>query len=323
MPMIFTIRKYIPPLILLFGLMGNIWSFAVYRRETMKHSVMGVFLRALAIVDNFVLVTVYPYIWLQFVYHMDVMAKSIYICKTLHFLQGWSLDMSGCVLAVISVERLIGIWLPYRHKLWYTQTKAVIILAILGIAVAAIETTKIINFKIISHTTPHNISIQWCTIEKNMILFIWQEFCMIFMLPSLIIIICNACIMYRFAIAARARSQLSHVTKKRNVSTALTLFAISLVYLISTGSCCIYVLLLQIGVIHTHNVKVYSVMLILLPTNSAVNFLLYSATGTQFRAEVKAMLCEMWPCSCIKGHQPRDECERSATRSTTMQSTTV
>ncbi len=115
-----------------------------------------------------------------------------------------------------------------------------------------------------------NESVKWCFIEHNVDAFIWEEFCMLFMLPFLVIAICNACFMYKIAAAARSRSQISQVAKKINTSTAVTLFMISLVYMICTGGHATYAILLQTGVIKTHNKAVYTVWAILLPTNSAV-----------------------------------------------------
>ena len=132
--------------------------------------------------------------------------------------------------------------------------------------------------------------------RKNALIWHWANLVMYFLVPFIVIFICNVFIIYGLRRAAINRKKKFNQEDKKISSTTVMLVVVGVVYLLTISPSGIYLIGYSYNVWPNHTVYdvaklylVYAITLQLTYINSAINFLLYCCTGSKFRLALREL----------------------------------
>ena len=313
-----VIWKVVPPVLILFGSIGNILSIVVLTRKSIRNSATALYLTFLAFSDILVLYTGLLRQWIFYVFEYDIRHLSEAVCKIHLWLVYTSLDFSAWILMALTMERVMATWWPFRaRRLCSRLNAAVIIMAILFLLLAI---NSHFMYGMI-HETNVNENGTVSTVEKCLAVnegyidffrkvWSWIDFGMFCLFPLSVIVVGNICILANVMRSQRRLSAVSlqqEETRSRRRSSSgrggtlssLTamLLVLNTVFLITTLPISVY----NIGYNHwvyTSNHQTiaslelwWAIVNMLMYTNNSVNFLLYCLSGSRFRKEAQKHFC--------------------------------
>ena len=112
--LLFTnIFGYSLPILLGMGAIGNVFSFIIFSRNKFRKTSFSLYFRVLAICDTFTLLyTIYD--MRKEMFGIDLQNGSFYWCKTAYYWLYSIAPVSGWLLVVISMERMLSIIRPNK-----------------------------------------------------------------------------------------------------------------------------------------------------------------------------------------------------------------
>ena len=312
------IWKVVPPILILFGTIGNILSIVVLTRKSIKASTTALYLTFLAFSDLLVLHTGLLRQWLNYLTEYDVRHTSEAACKIHIWLVYSSLDFSAWILIAVTLERVISTWCPHSAKTKCNRKYATIL--IISIMFLSLALNSHLLFGMVNKVTIDDKgqikTIDRCaTIDPMYANFFnvtwpWIDLCAFCLIPFTVIVVGNSCILFkviksRQKAKSRIRPSLrsthkssSHIGPTNSSMTAM-LFTLNMVFLFTTSPVSIY----NIGYPHWLSGASeptiaslefwWAVVNMLMYTNNSINFLLYCLSGSRFRQEVKRLFCSM------------------------------
>lgn len=303
------------PIVILAGIAGNLLTLAVILRQRASSSSMGVFLSALAVSDIIFILNSPLRNWiLNGLEKTDVRTISELGCKFSVFFTYSSAQFSSWILVAVTCERLVSVVLPHRVKLGCTTRAArVVIAAIFG-------TLVLLNGHIFyghgQSTIPYlDGSCEAIDVDYNNFwtkVWPWIDFAVTFAVPSIILIISNAVIIYKVRESAMKRRLLSikHKTSgsegsQRGVTAIL--ITLTVAFFICLTPVQVYFIYFPyslddalekyfcvdwpaFAVFVDRHFFLNAIVNILSYINATCNFFLYVLSGTRFRREVVALL---------------------------------
>ncbi len=106
----------------------------------------SIFFRALAVMDSILLISMLSRYWALAQFGYDIGDANMFMCRFHPYLLYWSRDLSGWILAVIAVERYMGVSRPHWNKIVFTRKRAI------GILVGFLFVFALLNISLpISH----------------------------------------------------------------------------------------------------------------------------------------------------------------------------
>jgi len=312
------ILLYVPPILLVVGTFGNIFSFYILLKSTKSATNASTYsyLSVLALMDLLVLYIGLLRLWIgQFM--IDIEDTNIVLCKVVKFLGYVCSDASVWLIVAMTIERAIVVTFPLKAtRICNTKYSR---MCIVGICVIFVFVNCHFLWSLeLTHYTFNDTVIAECeaTVSYKMLvedIWPWVDAALYSLLPSLIIIVLNCIIIKNVISAKNARNVLRQEstlfrrncllsTQSRNreqVSRKITLMllAISFTFLVTT-------LPMNIGLIYTSvlgvpddNASLVKTQLVntiaemLMYTNHSINFFLYCATGKKFRSHFKTFIC--------------------------------
>ena len=305
------IWKVVPPILILFGTIGNILSIVILTRKAIKVSTTALYLSFLAVSDLIVLYTGLLRQWLIYLFDYDVRHISEATCKIHIWLLYTSLDFSAWIVMVVTMERAISAWFPHTAKSKCNRKSAtVIVITILCFLIVlnshllygmvnSVETDEKGNVLTVLKCSTINTMYQ----EFFDLIWPWIDLCVFCLLPFSVIVIGNCSILYKVVKSQRkAKSRIvpssntsnnNHQTSPKHLSMTAMLFTLNMVFLFTTSPVSIY----TIGYPHwvSHETQQmyatldfwWAAVNMLMYTNNTLNFVLYCMSGTRFRREVK------------------------------------
>lgn len=270
-----------------------------------NRSVCSIYFRALAVMDSILLILMLSRYWAIAQFDYDIGDANMFMCQFHPYLMYWSRDLSGWILTVIAVERYMGVTHP--HNTMFTRKRAIGILLVLFVSSA------LLNIGLpISHgmKEEHNdiesqdyvpMTEGYCCIivqYHHFIQQIWPYFDLIkqSLLPFLIILTCNANIIYTTIKAKYVRNRDMNSSKHNQSLVGMTvlLISVSIVYLICTLTSASLYIMRQNLVYKYSNIdmpayieaesELYVAFAVMsMAINSASNFPLYCLSGPKFR----------------------------------------
>ena len=255
----------------------------------MKNSNVSVFLRSLAVVDSLALLIKVPNAWYFGMFGTYLDDLDWWLCKFYAFLTSIFMDLSGWILSLFAIDRLICTHLPCRYKL--LLTKRVIVTAL----IMASLFTVLVNL-VLPLTAFYDKDIPVCHFILDG-MFIWQiaDFLKYCVLPFLIILCCNIAIIRDLVRTVLYRRQHLNLqsTQPAISRTYILLISVSFSYLLLTAPTSIYSLI--INTIWANfswkkyaRIYLFRAFAILFTTlNHSCNFFLYCMSGKTFRGELK------------------------------------
>ena len=121
------IWQTVPPVLIVFGTVGNVLSMIVLTRGTLKHLVSSTYLLSLSVVDLLVLYIGLLRQWLRYLVGFDIRTAANWICKMHSCLQYIVLDVSVWLLTMFTIERLIPTMSPFSNRIICTKQRARVI----------------------------------------------------------------------------------------------------------------------------------------------------------------------------------------------------
>ncbi|CAH1779776.1 unnamed protein product [Owenia fusiformis] len=135
-----NIYKYGGIILLVIGIIGNVLSMIVLLRKKFRTTTTGVYLFALSVTDCTVI------IWAQFLRHalrgltgIDLPNQYPWFCKLWYFIIKVTTTASGWLLAALTIERVLGIYMPLKWRIYSTTQNARIGIIAIYISLAGIN----------------------------------------------------------------------------------------------------------------------------------------------------------------------------------------
>lgn len=295
---------YLPPILLVIGTLGNIFSFYVFWQPTMRKSLASWFFRVLAVVDTLCL----HYGLLTFyVPHMmgyDLIPRHMLGCKIENWLKYVFPQLSAWVLVLLTVERLIGVTWPHKAKQLCTKQRAIACLIAIFTILLSLNFTPLIIEEICCGCYNGTWQCQCCTDLANPFVIKLQnivqpviDILLMSMLPFIIMISCNIMIIYKAFFSQR----LLKVNKNNPhlVTMTVTLILVVFVFILLTAPFCAYSIARMYITNKDHEPTIpylqvfYLTVGMLRYVNNSINFFLYALSGRPFRMEIMKIFCHV------------------------------
>ena len=301
------IGKYILFILFIFGCVGNLLSFAVMIRRTMRSSSTAFYMAALALADTLVMVTGCLRRWALEAFEEDLLNVSAAACSTINFIQYWSFDVAVWILVVMTIDRTIVVTSPLKAYVHTTRRRAVIALVSVMVICALIN----IHF---FFTTEYWPEMRLCTGKEDYYEFYsavwtWVDATVYSFLPFVLLLAMNIIIIVFLSKANVKKQNMTNIFKdkrKQEQKNAIKSRKLSIMLLSVTSA----FILLTGPAVMTHILReerenffnqenptdiaryilVRQIMRVLLYMNHSINFLLYCVTGSKFRNELTAMI---------------------------------
>ena len=113
----YHINEYIVPILLVIGFLGNTMAIIVMQRKAFEKHTICLIITALAVSDNITCCMIpfnkaFVMQWLGY----DIRSHDAVVCKVFFWFWRTSKLASSWFVALISVERFIAVWLPFRAR---------------------------------------------------------------------------------------------------------------------------------------------------------------------------------------------------------------
>ena len=310
---------YVPPVLLVVGTFGNVFSFCVLI-ENLKKASTYTYFSALAIADLLVLYVGLLRIWVGQL-SVDIEDESDFLCKLMIFLGYFTSHVSVWLIVAVTMERAIVVSFPLHVpricNIRYARSLIVCLFVVfVGINVHFFWTVKLsyIQFNETTlakcHAAPNHI-------ELNEVYWPWIDAILYSFLPFTLILILNAMIIKNVIMARRNRNALQQqyvlTTRNRSIPArrsqceksrkiTIMLLAVSFTFIFTTLPMNSLLIYKSVFIVDDDDEKfarmklLYTIAELLMYSNHSVNFFLYCATGRKFRDQFVALFSR-----CLSG----------------------
>lgn len=284
------------------GILGNIFTIIVFSRKAFSQSLTSFLFRALAILDSIALLESLDTIFAMS--NLPLITYSKWTCRFGLWCTNTCKTCASWVLVGISVERCICVCLPHRANSICTHRRGKLYLALIIIISLTVFSTSMLYYT--SELVPKRMA-SYCIalhLEGSLLYYYnnidpWISLALYSIVPFVIIIFLNICIIAGLIRSSRLHSSLTTGTENNAPSmTGLTfmLISISIVFVICTAPWCIYWLRNFIWEIDDEMLYqmnlLWALSWVLSQMNHSVNFIMYCISGSRFRHEFKMMFCK-------------------------------
>ncbi|XP_061166542.1 probable G-protein coupled receptor 139, partial [Saccostrea echinata] len=300
------LRRYIPPFLIIIGLVGNVMSFFILRHKSMARHSTNVFLAALSIADLIVLFIGLFRLWIGEILENDFIHVSDFMCKFVNLLTYSSSQFSAWLVFAVTVERYIVVCHALQATRWCSRERArktVVLLAIIFI---------LINSHLIWTIGIRTDMGQKCDGLKNYEFLVrkvwpWIDAALYSTIPVISISFFNILIIRQVIRATHSRRSLQHAPlnkielkrRSKNKSSKLTVMLLTISF-----AFCVTTLPMNVVMIASYQVSnnpkemakfwlVRTTAELLMYLNHSMNFFLYCATGHKFRSIVLRIVCRI------------------------------
>lgn len=294
------IWKYVSPLLIILGTVGNILAITVLSRRRSRNNSTAIFLCALGVSDIILLNTELLREWMLAVFDFDIRTSGNAVCKIHIFFVYLSCHCSSWFLVAVTCERFLGVWFPHKVKHKCTPKTSFIVIAVIVGILVLLNFNMFISMEIIEIKIDNETSIFTCDVSHEYSV-IWHSIhlCVFCLLPFTILLICNCSVIIRLVKRTRQRRSKKAVEDSKNdkttqVTTLLVL--LNIVFFINTLPISIFLVIdPDMADSSDHDQAklqlYYAIVNMFVFLNSAINFVLYFLTGSRFRADIKALFC--------------------------------
>ncbi|ELU13758.1 hypothetical protein CAPTEDRAFT_190343 [Capitella teleta] len=290
---------YVLPVIVGLGSIGNLLAFAVLQTKKFRTTSVGFVLSALMVVDTLVLlVDCLPW-WLAFLnWSLEFATYSKAGCVLSLFKAFFLIHISAWSLALLTAERLVIVVIPMKGRQWCSRRRMITAWCIVVLLAALLNSHVTWNYAFIpeGNVTTGGAAHASCSLQRDaqVSVFNWLVSLFLSILPAAFLFVANIVILLRLMRSRQLRRQISNQTSTNRVfdSTTIMLFTTSITFLVLTGPYVIVNFVWNYVEITSYKVElrfdlILHISIIMLFLNSAINFLLYCVSGSQFRMAFK------------------------------------
>ena len=301
----YVIIKYLFPVIVICGTLGNMLSFIVLLRRRMRKTSMYLYLALLAWADTGVLYLSAFKTWLRVTTGFELLHQSAASCKLVMLFLLFCLDLSAWLIVLLTAERFAVVWFPFRASYMFSLKRGLILMTITVILSLTYNLHVLWTIHLIKHSPKHT----YCSGLKNDF-FMEQVFnplnlAVYSIVPFIIVVCLNAAILYKVVHPFRSHSPgVDSSTMVRHTpgnspmwpshqKTSSMLMAVSFAWLVLT---CPFALWSLVPHNHTdarHKANTFLakiICFIFMYLNHSINFFLYCITGRKFRKELTSWI---------------------------------
>ena len=141
-------NRFFTPIVLIFGVIGNVISLIVLQSSFYASSSTCVGLSALNVADTCVILFRGIYHWLRYGFDIHIHILSDPFCKFLQYAIHVSEQFSGMFLTVTTVERVLAVWFPLHVKDWMTKKRMVVVCITVSIFLLCLYSFLAVDHKI-------------------------------------------------------------------------------------------------------------------------------------------------------------------------------
>lgn len=299
------------PLVTFLGTVGNVLSFLVMKRKSMRNNSTCFFMSVLAVADTVVLYFGCLRRWVTYQYNWDIINYSSAGCKIFSILNYWGFDFAVWILVAMTIDRFIALRWPLKSIIYATVSRAkktsiLIALILLPVNVHFLWTVDLSeddNCQPKDDIYRHFIENEWVWIDATLYSFV----------PFFLLLVFNVLIIFdnRKALARqrilKGMAMRNDASKNKHIAMGnqrLTkmLLAVSATFLVMSAPKVILLIIRPhvfifadengINWIAFANYTLTAALLNILTYGShAINFFLYCITGQKFRRELKTCMC--------------------------------
>ena len=134
-----VVVKYVFPVIIIIGSVGNGLSFLVLVRKRLRGNSLYFYLMVLTLADTLVLYVSCLKTWVRALTGFELLHVSAVSCKIIMFILLLSMHMAAWLVVLVTFDRFVSVWFPFRAATICTARRARVITACLLLAVIALD----------------------------------------------------------------------------------------------------------------------------------------------------------------------------------------
>jgi hypothetical protein len=283
------------------GSLGNLFSFIIFSRNKFRRTSFSLYYRVLAICDTFTLIYTINDMQNE-LFGIDLQNSSYFWCKTTNYWQYSIAPVSGWLLVVISMERMLNIIRPNKY-LFMKNKKTQALICCLNFAYNLIFYIPMIVYKDYQEQEAQNdtnsseIIYKCVDLEEETIVF-WLDLFNSTLLPFLMMAICTSITVSRiFKSRSKAIAENKHVNaksyklKQRDTKFAVTSVVLNVLFFVFNLPVCVFYLVDNYITLEDVDASlVYSITLICYYLNFTVVFYVNLLSNRFFRQELLVFL---------------------------------
>ena len=309
------IWKVVPPIIMLWGTVGNILTIIVMLKQKSKLSSTALYLIALAVSDTMVLYTGPLRNWIKEIWNYDMRHKSEASCKIQMYFTYVTVHCSSWLLVAVTIERAISVMYPHKVRIVSTKKTAAFAIATMVIFTYGIDIIIPVIMGLEGYNKP-----QICApttkeyVNLHYDIYHWIDFCMTYAFPFVFLLIGNTCIVVclqnsrskqKMMTSGHAQSGSSSTRDTRSVSVLM--IALCVIFFLTITPVSIFTSVIIPREMERINELFktdpyqawddyqfltfqHAVVNLVSYTNAAFNFILYVFSGSKFRKELKSLI---------------------------------
>ena len=289
--------------IIVLGSIGNILSLLVWVKIRRCKNSTSCFLAGLAIADLFALLVSGTNFWMSNVMETDLRNTGIVACKFFVYVDFSSQFSSAWIIVLVTTDRAIAVWCPYKYKIACRPLVARILLFVTVFILMLICLPFLISADITGNSDNKKCVFADDTTLNDMIWF-YTELSLHFAIPFIVIIISNTAMLAKAMVRAyNRRNSPDNLTDRTTDSDRRMLKNMSVRIVVLSVAFC-----LGVGPIHLYGYKetlqfeqldsdfnstmkkysgpLYIPFVILMYLNNGINLYLYCLIGSGFRNDL-------------------------------------
>ena len=295
------ITKAVSPVILMTGIIGNIMNFVIIYRLRKQYGAFAYYFMVQIMTDFCVLtVTVFPR-WAESLVHLhlELPVEGHWLCK----IDAWILYSLVCVSAWLraatSLQRMVGMVWPLTVGAAITHKLAMLIIVFIIVVVVSLQANILFG---------KTISVSNCYLGSTKSLDIhtvaglvqtWLNFVITCAVPFTTIFMSNTALLHKLVQSDRAVGSKTIVIFGYGIfqlskvhTITLTIMATALAYCLMLTPTYLLEALVVSGMVPGDQISVntWSVLVLMILCNAAVNFFIHMGTGNRFRKEAKKLM---------------------------------
>lgn len=289
--------------VLLIGTVGNCLSIAVLSRRRLRQTITGQYLIVLAFCDLWAIVIGQAGRHVPRTFFKDDIPSRInWYCKAWYFGFYMGSTYSSWILAAVSVERCLAVSLPLKANIIFSRKRAKFYLLLLLVIITAYNSHMFYSYQV--NTTDSGSTICGINADSYFVREVrpWSDFTFKAIGPGLVIVVFNSIIIYQLYKMQKVRNKALMESQASETSHLMAmvpmLVTVSIAFLCLTSPIHVtYVINAFYPAVYEPDDRqgavmrlVWSVNVLCLYINHAINFFLYVISGREFRTELINML---------------------------------
>ncbi|KAL8574169.1 hypothetical protein ACOMHN_024613 [Nucella lapillus] len=203
-----SLMLYVPPVLIVLGTLGNVFSFIILRRRAMLKVSSYHYLASLAVADSLVLYIGLLRLWLGEVTGTDFHDTGDWVCKLTIYLSYTASDLSVWLIIAVTVERYIVVRFPLKASSMINTARAKKIILFLVLLMFTINLHFFWTVEVVERSLGGR-NVTYCEaapFHQRLVndVWPWVDACIYSFVPFILIILLNIHIIKR-VIQARAK----------------------------------------------------------------------------------------------------------------------